>query len=195
MAAQKQPDIQVVWHQVLVSERFSSVLYPLDTLELLKQLPAIGYVVPELVLRGTPEQSKPIASKGDVELLINQDNKTIGVRGRDTERTVECFRELRKFYLERLDPSPGLATHYVEFDGQGWARSKANPKEILSRFWADYPPLRDLGRILETEVTNFGLQLAPSNRDPNDPNWFHISVEPLVFSSSKRYRIRWTWRG
>ena len=195
MADDKQPSVQIVWHQVAVIERFSSVLYPLDILELLKQVPAIGYVVPELVLRGTPEEGKPIATKGDIELMINQDNKTIGVRGRDIEKAVASFKELREFYLERLDPSPGLATQYLEFDGQGWIKSKANPAEVCNSFWANHSPLRDLGRLLEADTTNFGLQLVPPNKDPNDPNWFHIYVEPHVSSSSKRYRVRWIWRG
>lgn len=195
MAGEKQPGIQIVWHQVVIVERFSSVLYPLDILELLKQIPTIGYVVPEPVLRGTPEEGKPIATKGDIELLINQDNKTIGVKGRDVEKAIASFRELREFYWERLDPSPGLATHYLEFNGHGWAKSRANPTEICSSFWSKYAPLRDLGRFLEAEVTNFGLQLVPPNKDPNDPNWFHIFIEPLVASSSRRYRINWVWRG
>lgn len=195
MAGEKQPNIQIVWHQVDVMERFSSVLYPLDTLELLRQLPTIGYIVPDLVLRGTPEEGKPVATKGDIELLINQENKTIGVRGRDLEKALASFKELREFYLERLDPSPGLATHYVELVGQGWIKSKANPTEVCSSFWASYSPLRELGKLLDAKTTNFGLQLAPANRDPNDPNWFHIYIEPLIVSSSKRYRVRWIWRG
>lgn len=195
MVSGNRDNIQIGWYQVAISEGFSSVLYPLDIWELLKQIPTIGYVVPELVLRGTPEERKPIATKGDIELVFNQENKTIGVKGRNPEKAVEAFRELRQFYLERLDPSPSLATLYLEFDAQGWAKSKGNPVEVCSSFWADYTPLQDLSRLLETKVTNFGLQLAPSNRDPNDPNWFHIYIEPLVASSTKRYRIRWIWRG
>ncbi|MBE9501119.1 MAG: hypothetical protein KAX23_03735 [Dehalococcoidia bacterium] len=195
MTAGKQAELQIVWHQVTVIERFSSVLYPLDILELLKQIPTIGYVVPELVLRGTLEAGKPIATKGDVELIIDQDKKTVGVKGRDPDNAVESFQELRQFCLERLDPSPGLTTQYVEFDGQGWAKSEKDPTEICSRFWASYTPLRDLGRMLEADVTNFGLQLVPSNKDPNDPEWFHIYIEPLIFSSRRRYRLRCIWRG
>ncbi len=195
MTSAKKDDLQIVWHQVTIIERFSSVLYPLDILELLKQISTIGYVVPELVLRGTPEADKPIATKGDIDLIINQDNKTIGVKGRDPENAVVSFQELRQFYLERLDPSPGLTTQYVEFDGQGWAKPEKDPTEIYSRFWENFTPLRDLGRILEADVTNFGLQLVPSNKDPNGPEWFHIYIEPLIVSSRKRYRIRWVWRG
>ena len=136
--AKKESKIQIAWRQVSVIEGFSSVLYPLDVFELLKQLPSIGYVVPELVLRGTPEQGRPIAIKGDVELIINQEGRTIGVRGRDVEKVVESYRELRGFYMERLDPSPGLATRYLEFDGRGWASSDGNPNAVFTKFWNNH---------------------------------------------------------
>ena len=195
MSADNKSDLQIVWHQVTVSERFSSVLYPLDFLELLRQIPTIGYVVPELVQRGTIEAGKPIATKGDVELIINTDNKTIGIKGRDPKSAVMSFEELRQFYLERLDTSPGLTTQYVEFNGAGWAKSEKDPTEICTQFWANYAPLRDLGRILQADITNFGMQLVPSNKDPNDPEWFHIYIEPLIVSSRRRYRITWIQRG
>lgn len=194
MATQEQKELQIVWHQVSIIERFSSVLYPLDLLELLKQLPAIGYIVPDLVLRGTPEVGKPIATKGDIDLVINQDNKTIGVSCRSSEKAIEAFQELRQFYLEHLDLSPNLATQYVEFNGNGWLKSKRNPVETLSQFWSKYEPLRELGKVLGQDVINFGLQLAPP-KDPIDPDWFHIYIDPLITASSSRYRIRWVWRG
>jgi hypothetical protein len=195
MTSEKQPAVQIVWHQVSIVERFSSVLYPLDLFELLKQIPSIGYVVPELVLRGgSLAAGRPLATKGDIDLLVNQDNKTIGVMGRDIEKALASFEELREFYLERLDPSPGLTTQYLEIDAQGWAKAKLNPVEVFSALWANHAPLQDLGKLLEQDVSNYGLALVPRNKDPNDPNWFHIEVEPLVVSSSKRYRVRWIWR-
>lgn len=194
MTTEQKQVIQIVWHRAAVIERFSSVLYPLDIAELLRQLPTIGYVVPELVLRGTPEVGKPIAQKGDIELVINQDNKTIGVRGREAEKAVVSFKELRDFYLQRLDPSPGLATQYLEFDGEGWARSENNPSASFASFWSDYGPLQELGVILESDAVNFGVQLVPPNKDPNTPDWFHIYLEPLIPSAARRYHVRCIWR-
>ena len=92
---------------------------------LLSELPNIGYIVSDLVRRGTPEQGKPLATKGSTELLINTDNKTIGVRDNTPENAVNAFRELQEFYLTSLDPSP-LQVQYVEFEGTGLV----NPKRI-----------------------------------------------------------------
>jgi hypothetical protein len=68
--------VEFTWQSVSVIQRFSSVLYPLDTYELLRQMPTIGYVVSDLVFRGIMEAGKPAAQKGDIELLINQDKKS-----------------------------------------------------------------------------------------------------------------------
>lgn len=196
MNAEQKKQVQVVWYRILISERFSSVLYPIDVIELLKQLPSIGYVVPDLVLRGTPEANRPLASKGDIELIINQDNKTLGVRGRETEKTVESLKELRQLYLERLNPSTGLVVQYIELDGEGWAISDKNPTSAFTSFWANYSPLQELGALFEeNDVSNFGIQLVPANKDPNNPEYFQLNVQPHIPSASSRYHIRCIWRG
>ena len=186
--------VEFTWQSVSVIQRFSSVLYPLDTYELLRQAPTIGYVVSDLVLRGIMEAGKPAAQKGDIELLVNQDNKTLGVKGRDVDEAITAFKELQAFYIERLDPSPGLATQYVEFDGQGWAKSGHNPTTAFASFWSDFVPLQDLGSALGEDVSHFGIELVPPNRDPNTAEWFHITINPFVPSAAKRYVFRFLWR-
>jgi hypothetical protein len=87
-----------------------------------------------------------------------------------------------------------LATQYIEFDGNGWAKSNADPTRVFANSWGLDTLFQDLGQLLGTDVSNFGMQLVPPNKDPNDPDWFHISLEPLIASSHRRYRIRWIWR-
>jgi len=187
-------DIEIVWWKVAIIERFSSVLYPLDSLELLRQLPTIGYVVPELALTVRTDSNKPIAQKGDIELVMNQDNKTIGVVGRSIEKTIGSFEELRKFYSERLDPSSGLATQYIEFDGDGWAKSGSSPIASFASFWSDFASFEALGGIVGSDVVDFGVHLAPVNRDPNSPEWLHVIIEPLIPSATSRYRLKYVLR-
>lgn len=187
--------VEITWQSVSVIQRFSSVLYPLDIYELLRQAPTIGYVVSDLLFRGTLEAGKPAAQKGDIELLVNQDNKTLGVKGRDVDDAITAFKELQAFYIERLDPSPGLATQYIEFDGQSWAKSGHNPTAAFASFWSDFAPLQDLGSVLGEDVSHFGIELVSPNRDPNTAEWFHIIIKPFVPSAAKRYVIRFLWRG
>jgi hypothetical protein len=185
--------VEVVWQQVSTVERYSSPLYPINIPRLLAQLPLVGYIVPDLVLRGTPEQGKPIAMKGDTELVINTDNKTLGVKDKDPESTVNAFRELRKFCLERLDPPP-LAVQYVEFDGAGWIKSKDNPLKVFSSMWHESKALQKLGSIIGEETTNYGVEIVPKDTDPNNAKWFHISIQPYPPSGTKEYIVRWIWR-
>jgi hypothetical protein len=193
MAGKEQ--VELTWQSISVIQRFSSVLYPLDIYELLREAPTIGYVVSDLALRGTPEINKPVAQKGDIELVGNQDNKTIGVKGRGVDKSIAAFQELQAFYMERLDPSPGLATQYIEFDGRCWAKSGHNPTAVFASFWSDFEPLRELGSVLGEDVSNFGIELVSPNRDPNIAEWFHIDIKPLVPSAAKRYLVRFIWRG
>ena len=186
-------EIEVTWQQVSTVERFSSVLYPINVPRLLSLLPIAGFVVPDLVLRGTPEAGKPLATKGNTELLINTDNKTLGVKDKDPERSVNAFQELRKFYLEQIDPS-SVEIQYVEFDGIGWIRSKDNPVRVFGRLWRDSKPLQRLSSIIGEDITNYGIEIVPRDVDPNNPRWFHIDIKPYAFSGSKEYHVRWIWR-
>jgi hypothetical protein len=48
---------------------------------------------------------------------------------------------------------------------------------------------------MENDVVDFGVRLVPPNRDPNSPEWFHVIIEPLIPSATKRYTFRFIWRG
>lgn len=191
----QQQDLKIVWHNLGLVERFSCVLFPLDTLDLLRQLPSLGYVVPDAALRGSPEDGKPLAVQGDCELLINEQAKSIGLRGRNPEQLVSSYRELRKFIIDEMDPSSMMSTDYIEIDGLGWVRSGESPLVAFHRFWGRSERLANAASILGADVTNFGLQLVPPGIDPNSPKWFHIHVEPSPRSGSHRYTVRWTERG
>lgn len=192
--SQEEPYGRIAWLNVNIVERFSCVLYPLELLSLLRQLPTIGYVVPELVLRGTPDPNSPIASKGAVELLINQDNKTLGIRGRTPREALDSFQELREFW-QNMDPSDKLSTHYVEFDGNGFVQTGENPLRSFERFWSGCAQLEFLGQTLGEDLTNYGVHLVRSGQDPNSEDWLHVQLDPLAVSSNNRYHLRWIWRG
>ncbi len=65
----------------------------------------------------------------------------------------------------------------------------------FASFWANSESLTELGTVIGSDVVNFGIQLAPPNRDPNNPEWFHIHVGPHIPSAARRYYVRYTWRG
>lgn len=62
--------------------------------------------------------------KGNVELVFNQDNKVLGVEGRNIIETIDGFNELREFWFKQLALSPIAETHYVELSCEGFRKLK-----------------------------------------------------------------------
>jgi hypothetical protein len=182
------------WFQVRVVERFMNVLYPIEIPVLLRLLPNIGYVVSRKVLKGVVEPGEALAVKGNMELVFNQDNKTLGVEGREVSEVVDGFNELRSFWLEQCTPLPSAETHYIELGGQGVIESHNNPTDVFSEFWAKFEVMQKLSKTVGEDVVNFGLRLVPKNIDPNNTEWFDLRIQPQVISSANRYYINIVWR-
>ena len=195
MASSARENVNIKWERVSLIERFATVLYPFEPTELLRELPKLGYIVAERILFGARlESGKPIATKGNVELIINQDNKTLGVMGRDIESVLTEFMNLREFWMKQLDPSPNTRTHYVEIDCDAWAKAQRSPIEAFGGLWEGSARMQRLGKLLKCDVTTFGLDICPPNTDTNSPDWFEIWIHPVVASSNTRYHIKVIWR-
>lgn len=194
MAKEGVGNLKVRWITLRLIERFKNVLYPIDIPMLLRLLPSIGYVVRAKTLKGVLEAGEPLATKGNIELLINQDNKTLGVEGSDILEVINGFNELRKLWLEKLDPSPGTETHYVEVIARGIIKSTWNPTAAFTKFWSQFDRMPKLNKIVGFDVANFGIRLVPVNMDPNAINWFDLRVEPQVISSANHLFIDVIWR-
>jgi len=182
------------WVSLRLVERFMNVLYPIDIPMLLRLLPNIGYVVPKKSLKGIAELGEALAIKGNVELIMNQDNKTLGVEGREVSEVVDGFNELRNFWMEQLNPSPSAETHYIELGGEGIIKSHNNPTVVFGEFWARLEMMQKLSRIVGFDVVNFGLRLVPQNIDPNNTEWFDLRIQPQVISSANHYYVNIVWR-
>jgi len=187
-------NLSMHWIRVTLLERFLNVLYPIDVAVLLRELPQIGYVVPRKVIKGVLEPGEALAIKGDIELLINQDNKTIGVEGREVIGVINAFKELREFWLEKLSPSPEAETHYIEMGGQGYVLTDRNPMTVFSAFWADSEKLSMLRRVIGFDIMNFGVRLVSKNNEVNSPDWFDLRIQPQVISSENQYYVNLVWR-
>jgi len=188
------PKLPLQWRSLRLLERFKNVLYPIDMSTLLRLLPTIGYIVRAKTLKGVLEAGEPVAIKGNVELLVNQDNKTLGVEGRQTSEVINGFRELRSFWLEQLTPSPSAETHYVELAGQCVIRSLKNPTLVFTGFWSQLEGLGKLSRIVGFDVTNFGMRLVPQGMNPNNTDWFDLRIQQQVISSANHYFVDIVWR-
>ena len=186
--------LELRWISVRLVERFRNVLYPIDIPMLLRLLPNIGYVVPEKGLKGVIEPGGALAIKGNLELILNQDNRTLGVSGRDVSEVLEGFNELRSFWTVHLNPSPSAETHYIELGGEGIISSQNNPSRVFSEFWGRFDIMQKLSGIVGLDVTNFGFRLVPRNIEVNNTEWFDLRIQPQVISSANQYYINIVWR-
>ena len=184
------------WRRLRLNERFTNVLYPIDLFELLRQLPNAGYIVPQKIFKGIIEPGEATALKGNVELVANQDNKTLGIEGHEISpaEIIDSFNELRSFWHEHLDSFQNTETHYLELTGEGLVKTGKNPLKIFGQYWAQFSKMQALNKILGCEVSNFGLRLIPMNTDPNTANWFDVRITPLIVSSTKVYYVNLVWR-
>lgn len=184
------------WRRLRLVERFANVLYPIDLFELLRQLPNAGYIVPKKVFKGVIEPGEAAARKGNVELVVNQDNKTLGIEGHEISpaEIIDSFNELRNFWHEHLDSFQNTETHYLELIGEGLVKTGKNPVKVFGQYWAQFSKMQELNKILGCEASNFGLQLTPTNTDPNNADWFDVRVNPLIVSSTKCYYVNLIWR-
>jgi len=184
------------WWRLRLVERFANVLYPIDLFELLRQLPNAGYIVPQRIFKGVIEPGEAAALKGNVELVANQDNKTLGIEGHEIgpAEIIDSFNELRSFWHEHLDSSQNTETHYLELTGEGLVKTGKNPVKVFGQYWAQFSKMQALNKILGCEVSNFGLRLSPINVEPNSADWFDVRIQPLVVSSTKCYHVNLVWR-
>ena len=179
-------------------ERFHSVLYPFPLERVLDALPSKGWLVPfvereagEVKLAGQP-------SKGNVKLVFDVSNKTVGVRGIDPDEALNEFRELSEFLLKDFGLSPEVRTHYVEFRFVGTVDTAGpgskTPPEVLEAWWADHPRSSAFARVMEKWLPGdgigvYGVRMATRGKDANRPNWAELTVGPSATSGTRFYNF------
>ena len=193
MADKPARKVEISWAKVALIERYSAVLYPIDLPDLLSRLPTQGYVVPEKVFYGSLPQEE-MATKGDVHLRFNPDNKTLGVQGRTIDGVLTAFVELQEFLKKEIDPNPDLSTHYVELTGQGTTKTGKDPLSVFSAYWSQTNLFEPLKELLGEETVNRGIELVPANCTPNSASWFHLRIQPLLTSPHRSYYVDIVWR-
>jgi hypothetical protein len=189
-------NLKPIWRRLSLIERFTNVLYPIDLLELLQQLPKLGYVVPRKILKGVIEPGESAARKGNIEVVANQDLRTLGIEGHETTpaEIIQAFDELRSFWRKQLESSQNVETHYLELIGEARVKTQKNPVEVFSQYWAQFNKMQKLNKILGCEAYNFGLRLTPTNTNPDSANWFDVRIQPLIVSSTRCYYVTLDWR-
>jgi hypothetical protein len=187
----------VHWRQVALVERFSSVMFPIDIEELLAELPTLGYIIPAEKdrLRRQGEQlalTREIATKGELRLKLNQEAKLLGIEGKETAQVLDAFKALRSLCTERLSPSTGFATAFVEITGMAWVETGKEPRKVFTKIWSNDSTMDHINKALKMKFVNLGINLV-SSLEFESNSLCNIVVQPLTPSNS-RYHVQVVWR-
>ena len=180
--------------QVVLSERFDSVLYPIEIIDLFDRLPEFGWVVSRRMDEQGTLRLRDAPSKGNVRLVIDTANKTLGVSGNDLTETLNEYRGLRSLIRELIEFPPQVVTDYVEFRYTGSISGETNPPQVFSAWWGEYDRAINLGEFLGERLPSdagplspYGIRFAPSGIDANRPNWTEFSITPSNIAGHKYY--------
>ena len=182
-------------------ERYAAVLYPVDVSLLLDRLPEKGWVVHATMSGGNVLADGQLATRGNVQLVISTDNKTLGVRGNDPTETVQAYRELQSVTQQISRFPPGVSTDYVEVRYVGWAERGSNPSETLASWWDRFDALRSLSKIASDRLpveggrfAQYAVRLTPFGQDAQRQNWAELLVSPQSTSGHSRYHFDLIYR-
>lgn len=193
---------QVIYKRAYLAIGFRGVLFPIDVGLLLKILPEAGYALAEDVARfalsGRAQaisiRGDNIARKGDFSLALNSDRGFIGVDGPGPQETAEEFSSLEEFLKEKLEVNLQEKATFYEFLAVGALPSNVTPLQTFASLSKELPITKTLTRVLGTEVALFGLRLVPLNQDPNQADWFDITLEPSVEHVARYYNFSGVFR-
>ena len=195
----EEPIIHAV--EFYITERFDSVLYPLDVRSLIDRLPEHGWVVPKFRVEEEAISYEGPPTRGNTRLRLDTGNKTLGVSGNTISEVLSGFRELRELAMEGLELAPGVRSQYTELRYRGWVSDGSNPVEILTSWWASAEQVSQLGRFLggrlpgdAERLTQYGIKFAPTGQDPNRANWVELSIQPVNYAGNQRYSVELLFR-
>ncbi|MFQ5886063.1 MAG: hypothetical protein ACE5II_02385 [Anaerolineae bacterium] len=178
--------------------KYSSVLFPFDHVQFLRALSKQGFTLPEPIgpvpLGRRLEVSGIVGRKGEVSVRLNADRQVLAVEAPDVETSLVEMDSLESLLKSEFDlDSPSLA-HYYEFLAGLTVKAKKNPLESWGAHFAQVPMIREASELLGTDVSPFGVRLAPKGEVPNQANWFDIRIEPLVRSATDHHYVEVIYR-
>ncbi|MDO8635760.1 MAG: hypothetical protein Q7R34_05870 [Dehalococcoidia bacterium] len=179
---------------------FRQVLFPIDVKLLLNILPEEGYILEEDVAkirhRFGPQisLSGDIARKGDFRLALSSEKGFIGIDGPDPESVLEEIVNIKKILQDRLEIQIDEMASFYEFLAEGSLKGAKPPIQTFPLVSKQLNLISMIAKILEENVSLYGLRLATSGQDPNRAEYLDFRLEPNVTSAMNLYSFSAVYR-
>lgn len=197
MAAQ-QAESPIRYRRVSLSVGYESILFPLDTGELIAALPEQGFILAEAIptppLGARLDISGPVARKGDIILRVNTDRNYIGIDGLDPATVVNELDTLERFLDERLHFGSQDMSRYYELLADLIVHANRSPLATIAQVFKASSVIQEMGHVLGSQTANYGVRLVPQSGEPTSPEWFDIRIEPRVQQASEHYLVGVVYR-
>jgi hypothetical protein len=186
-------DSESSFRSAILSIRLKTVLFPIDTIELLRELQSDrGFVlVGEAAQAIFPLQGlagmisgDPLARKGDLAFGVDTDKQVLRLRGPDPIALLPEWRALEQLLESRF----GIRSEHAwfhELQTSLSVRTGQDPTRVFARV-APKPILKGATAVLGKETSLFGLRLSAPG-DPNSATWYEVRVEPNVQAATREY--------
>lgn len=178
--------------------KYNTVLFPFDTVQFLQALAKQGFILPESIgpvsLGMRLEVSGIVGRKGGVSVRLDAVRQVLGVNAPDVKTALVEMDSLESLVKNEFDLDSSSLVQFYEFLAGLTIRAKKNPLESWYTHFEQVPIIRKTSEVIGTEVSPFGIRLAPKGEVPNQANWFDIRIEPLVQSATDHHDIEVVFR-
>lgn len=162
--------------------RLKHVLFPINFRDMRRALARNAY---ELVpirepIPGRPARIRwegPVARKGETVVSIDTSLGLIGVTHKTIEEAKKGFEELAEIIEKDLGISLHSNVWYYEVGTHFIIETETPPAHTIAKITKGNPYFSKFAKILEREVSMFSVRLTPSDKIPNQEDWFDINIE------------------
>ncbi|MDO8673784.1 MAG: hypothetical protein Q7O66_20430 [Dehalococcoidia bacterium] len=182
------------YQQLSLSVKYTSVLFPLDTLQFLRAVSKQGFIIPDSIEQvpfGTRvEISGLIARKGDISVRVDSNRQVLGVQAPNVNSVLDEMDSIESLLKTELDLDSHALADYYELLASLTIKAGRHPLECWETHFAEAPILNKFSDVLGTDVSLFGVRLAVRGEVPNQPDWLEIRIEPSVQSPQKHHSVQ-----
>lgn len=173
-----------------ISLVLKSILFPLTSTEVFDSLRSRDFEI------GRPPGPIPtgprvyvggaIARKQGIMINLDQNRNIVGAQGESIEAALEIFNEILEMLREDFYVNLEEELNYVELIAHCMIKSENNPFLSIQNS-VELNHREEIETILDAQVSESRLSIAPLGILPSNPTYFEINLSPKITMPTKAY--------